>query len=150
MPDNVLYYDRLLRLCNAAGDYVNKKALYDDIMYGEPTSPESIKTLAKYYDGDKNNLAICYKRVKAEANNAWVAVRELLQANECYVSYDAGVFFNLLVKTDDDCDFRAKVRDWARAELRKEQKGKGSTFYNFRDLLDRYQKLVLKRQTPKI
>lgn len=150
MPNNVLYYDYLIKLCNATGDFVNKRALYNDIMHGDPTSPESIKTLAKYYDGDKNILATVYKRVRNEAGSAWNSVKELLQCCDHWVPEDADVFGKQLAKVDDDCDFRAKVRDWARAELKREKKQMGSsTFYDMRALLDRYQKLVLKRQGKK-
>lgn len=150
MPNNnVLYYTRLVDLCNIAGEWVSKKRLLDDIREGDPTSPESIKVLAKYYDGDVNVLAEANKKVATKANNLWFSLAELLKAEGRWDDSDSKVFLSQLKKPVDFCDFRAKVRDWSRAELKREQNGKESTFYDYREMLDRYQKLVLKREQKK-
>ena len=145
MPNNVLYYQSMIDFCNVAGEWVNKTALLDDIRNGDPTSPDSIKTLAKYYDGDVNVLANKRKAIASKANNSWFMIRDLLKAEKCWSQEDDDAFVALIKKPTEYCDFRAKVRDWARNELERERKGKESVFYDLRSLIDRYQKLILKR-----
>ena len=70
MPNNVLYYTNLVRLCLVTGDYVQKRELLNDLRNGDPTSPDSVITLAKYYKGDINDLARVYKRVYTETADA--------------------------------------------------------------------------------
>ncbi|MCQ2571292.1 MAG: hypothetical protein MJ154_03560 [Candidatus Saccharibacteria bacterium] len=149
MSNNVLYYDCLLNLCAAVGEYVCKRELYYDIKDGKPPSPASIKTLAKYYEGSVENLSLSYKRTSHRCNKEWLALKEFLENAGAYDKEDAKTFYQQLTRINESCDFRAKVRDWARAELAKERKGKESAFYNMRDMLDRYEKLVLKRRNKK-
>lgn len=146
MPNNVLYYSYILDLCEVAGDYTQKRALLYDIQHGDPTSPKSIIILAKYWDGDVNKLAAKYKELRNAASGAWVSVKELLEAEGRYVKEDAEVFGQQLCKVEEVCDFRKMVRTWARAELKREAAGKGSTFYDMRGFLDRYEALILKRR----
>ena len=146
MPNNVLYYNYLLKLCKVTGDFVQKRALLNDIRYGDPTSPQSIIILAKYWDGDVNKLAAKYKDVRIETSGAWDSIKELLSNCGRYDEEDAKVFGQQLCKTEDVCDFRKMVRTWAKAELNKAAKGKETTFYDMGELLDRYEALILKRR----
>ncbi len=151
MPNiNVLYYNALLDLCDVAGDYVRLRALLIDIREGEPTSPDSIKTLAKYYDGDVNVLMNVFKQKRLAANEAWHVLKELMLHEDCWEEEASVVFFQQITKKTEFCDFRAKVRDWARAELRKEKKTAGSsTFLSMKDLIYKYERLLLKRRDKK-
>ena len=166
MPNNVLYYDDIIKLCDAAGDYVRTKSLLDDLANSAYTSPQSVMILAQYYEGDIEILKDRHKDNVLKANNAWVAIRVILTAESRWNKGDADVFFAKLTTAKEYCDFRPMVREWARAELRKEEKlvksknvpetdgkkkatPKGATFQDIGELLDRYQKLILKRQEKK-
>jgi len=149
MPNLVLYYDYMITLCEAAGDYVRIHALYMDLKHADPISPDTIKTIAKYYDGDTEILARSHKKVTSKASSAWQSVKEILKNEGRCDDATAKTFGQQLAKTNEDCDFRKKVRDWSRAELRKIQNGKTPVFYDFGDLLARYEKLLLRRQQKK-
>ena len=102
MPNNVLYYNYLLKLCKITGDFVQKRALLNDIRYGDPTSPQSIIILEKYWDGDVNKLAAKYKDVRIETSGAWDSIKELLSNCGRYDEEDAKVFGQQLCKTEDN------------------------------------------------
>jgi len=162
MPNNVLYYNDVVTLCDAAGDYVRTKSLLNDLLNTGYTSPKSVKVLAEYYDGDIEILKDRHKDNMDKANNAWFAVRSELIAEGRWDKSDGELMLSKLQMATDYCDFRTKLRDWARSELKKEEKlaasknesvadgkkkaPKGATFYDCREFLDRYQRLILKRQ----
>ena len=148
MPNNVLYYTLMEKLTLEVGDYVGKKSLLLDLeQQGLYTSPDSVKVLSKYYDGDINVLRTSYKSVAGKCNKFYNSIRDILVAEGRFDKADSDKFVALLKKTGDVCDFREKVRDWARAEIRKEQKKPGSsTFYDLGDLIGRYDDLLRRRR----
>lgn len=147
MPNNVLYYRKLEELTLLVGNYVCKKALIRDLKRGFYTSPDSINLLSKYYGGDIYNLRACYEKERGEINKVFEVVLDILKAEGRFNHTDAKTFVSLMQKTEDTCDFRTKVRDWSRNELKREDKKPGSSrFYDLGDLLGRYDDLLMDRR----
>lgn len=143
----VLFYRDVLKLCDAAGEYTQYRALYYDLINGTGrASPESQKVLVKYFDGDFYRLEDRYKEVTSNANNKVLAVRGTLFALGLYDKADEDIFINHLRRCKDDCDFRTMVRAWCNQAIRKAEKGKEIKIMSYGDFLARYDELLIKRQ----
>ena len=143
----VLFYQDVKKLCDAAGDYTQFRALYYDLINGtQHASPESVKVLSKYFDGSFYKLEDHYKEVTANAIKKVLAVRGALASLGLYDKADEGNFINHLRRCQDDCDFRTMVRGWCNQAIHKAEKGKEVSIISYGEFLARYDALLLKRR----
>jgi hypothetical protein len=150
MSGVVLYYNALIKLCDDAAKFTGVHYLYLDLMGDMPPSPGSYCTLARYYGGDIDKLRTRYKKLRNACKNDF---SQLCKTMEALGIQDADVngalFKKSLVQPKETCDFRACVRKWARAELYRIEQEKEPRLYNYGNLLDRYEALLLKRRNRK-
>ena len=148
MPNNVLYYDCLVKISLLMGKYVNKKALLDDLRQGGYyRSPDSVKALSKYYQSDINVLEESFEKTRKEVNKYFDVVKSILEAEGSYDDKSTKIFVKLMKMTNDVCDFRAKVRKWSRDELKREAKEPDSSrFFSLGDFIKRYEVILENRR----
>ncbi|MBQ1372802.1 hypothetical protein IIY67_01100 [Candidatus Saccharibacteria bacterium] len=125
-PETKAYYVRLKELANSCGRLASKKSLLFNLDEAV-VNPECIRTLQYYYYGDKGRLADSIKKKEKELRDTdW---RRFLRASDnAGIKRDAGDrryerFFELMARSEEDCDLRARVHDWCNAELEKIERG---------------------------
>ena len=155
MSKIVLYYKLMIELCDACGKCVMHQSLYDDLTYGCPPSPDSVRILYTHHDDD---MEVLHCKIRAAIRKRAAishSISELSRQIELYPDdldlksdADAIDFCKKLMMRDEDCDFRTKVRDWSRNEQRKIKKNatEPDLPLSFRDYLDKYEKLRKRRQ----
>ena len=158
MSKIVLYYKLMIKLCNACGKYVMHQNLYDDLVYGSPPSPGSIRTLQ---DNHENSMDVLESKLSAARINRTEISRSIVKLSIQIGLYPVDIVFaddpaakdfcKKLMMRDEDCDFRAKVRDWSRDELSKikENASEPDLPLSFQDYLDKYETLREKRKKRK-
>ena len=150
MSGIVLYYDTLLKMVDDAAKYTGVYYLYLDLAGDMPPSPGSIRALAKYYDGDMKKVFDRYKTLRTACGRDYYQLCETMELLGILDATENGdLFKRYLIKPRGDCDFRVKVRDWARIELRRASQNKQLRLYNFGDFIRRYEALLLKRRSKK-
>lgn len=150
MSKAVLFYDVLLKFIDACSVYQMHNSLYDDLLNGNPPSPESYKVLVNNHEGDLDVLRDKVNNAKTKRLKMWWTLRRMMEAEKVYDSADAEFFFAKLMERNEDCDFRKKVRSWSRAEKSKiAGKKKGAepdTVRGFKWYIDKYADLTLRRE----
>lgn len=151
----VLYYEQIIKLCNACGVLLKHEHLYRDLLMATP-SPDSYKVLVKNHEASLDVLR--RKIAKAEKTRAEIGntVSKLAKNLNLYpkdadfwADEDANTFCDLLMCRNEDCDFRKKVRDYCEQQLAKIEKGKNREPMNFGDFVERYTKLLQRRAKRK-
>ena len=139
-----VYYKMLLQFCDAEGAFLDIAHLYNDLK-SEVPNPDSYRTLVKYYDADLVQLSVAKKRAGKKAMECWNQLKRVVVAEGVYREGDGALFIAEFQSRIEDCDFRAKVREWTRTEVKRASEGKTVRPLDFATLLGRYDDLVLKR-----
>ena len=158
MSNVVLYYEYMKKLVKACGRLQTYTHLYDDLCYGCPPSPDSYKVLVKHHESSLDVLRDKVNRAKKERAEIGRMIGTLAKACGIYpenenlwINKDAEVFCAMLMLRREDSDFREKVRDWSRSEIKKITKtGKEPDVpMSFKDYIDKYEALLKTRRKRK-
>lgn len=147
----ILYYDQIKKVCNKTGYYLMDYWLLDDLKFGDPPSPDSVRVLYLHHEGKRSLLEKKVSDLKKNQREASVALVGTMTAYGIYNEAEATVWCKLLEMRNnpkDDTDFRAKVVDWCNAELKKIEKSDELEFepLTFNDFIARWNKLLEQRK----
>ena len=151
----VLYYEAILKLCDACGLYLEHSHLYSDLRSFEPL-PDSHRVLVYKHDG---SMAILRHKMGIAWTNRAEISESIIDFSVTLGLYKSGdemredekviSFCDMLLYRTEICDFRKKVRDYAKQQLRHISNGKEVKLMSLGDFVDRYAKLVEARHKRK-
>ncbi|MBR3322816.1 hypothetical protein IKG13_02030 [Candidatus Saccharibacteria bacterium] len=155
MKSIVLYYETIIKLCNACGTVLKHEHLYRDLLSYSP-SPDSYKVLVKNHESDMNVLRRKIEKAvktRGELGNTVARLSKTLGLYPTDTNFwqdeGANAFCDMLMCRTEDSDFRIKVRDYCKQQLAQIAKGKEPKPMDFGDFVERYSQLVQRRLSKK-
>jgi len=147
----ILYYQQIKNVCAKTGYYLMDYYLLDDLKFGDPPSPDSIRVLHNHHDGSRTKLEKKVSDLKKDQTEAGRALWKTMSAYGIYDDAEAKVWCGLLEMRNNrknDTDFRAKVVDWCNSELKKIEKSEDCEFepITFNAFVERWNKLLEQRK----
>lgn len=158
MSKAALYYKLMIELCNVCGRCIMHQSLYDDLTYGCPPSPDSIRVLQDNHEDSMEVLvsklrAVLKKRAALSTSIVRLSVQIGLYPEDMDFRADpaANDFCDKLMMREEDCDFRKQVRRWSLDEQSKIKKNASEPEFplSFADYLEKYENLRKKRKKRK-
>lgn len=151
MSKAVLFHEAMLKFLDACALYRMHYYLYDDLIHGCPPSEDSYRVLVSKHDAKLDVLRNKFNQARSARLETWLTLRRMMEKAGVYDPDDAEFFVIMVERRVEESDFRAKVRDWTRSELRKIEKGKAEPdeLKSFKWYLDRYAELSKRRASKK-